>query len=166
MHTVALRLIVSSSNKSQSQQPVVSSGCQSKCSSSEYLSLAKAGNLDIEQLDQCGSVKLHLIKRVTLKYKAIALALMCIANKQPGFKKRDWSLKYKAPLLHCSASNTLVQAGGSAPGSHLLLSAVASLLSRCKWREKGSFCYIGSLAQMSYFASQYCRSYWATSKDL
>lgn len=79
MHTVALRLIVSSSNKSQSQQPVVRFGCQSKCSSLEYLSLAKSGNLDIEQLDQCGSVKLHLIKRVTPKYKAIALVLMCIA---------------------------------------------------------------------------------------
>lgn len=26
---------------------------------------AEAGNLDIEQLDQRGSVKLHLIKRVT-----------------------------------------------------------------------------------------------------
>lgn len=43
MHTVALGLIVISSNKSQSQQPVVSFGCQSKCSSSEYLSLRRLG---------------------------------------------------------------------------------------------------------------------------
>lgn len=48
---------------------------------------AKAGNLDIEQLDQRGSVKLHLIKRVTA-VQSYCSVLLCIANK-PGFKNRE-----------------------------------------------------------------------------
>lgn len=49
---------------------------------------AEAGNLDIEQLDQRGSVKLHLIKRVTA-VRSYCWVLLCIAEKQPGCTKRE-----------------------------------------------------------------------------
>lgn len=76
---------------------------------------AKAGNLDIEQLDQRGSVKLHLIKRVTA-VQSYCLVLLCIANKQPGFKtQRGWRWEHKTTLC------ITLQAP---PGSHLVLSAV------------------------------------------
>lgn len=92
---------------------------------------AKAGNLDIEQLDQRGSVKLHLIKRVTA-VQSYCLVLLCIANKQPGFKKqRDWRWEHKTPL--CIALQ-------AAPGSHLVLPAVSSLLLRHKKERRGGSC--------------------------
>lgn len=93
---------------------------------------AKAGNLDIEQLDQRGSVKLHLIKRVAA-VQSYCLVLLCIANKQPGFKKqRGWRWEHKTPL--CIALQ-------AAPGSHLVLPAVPSLLLRQKKeRRDGSCC--------------------------
>lgn len=72
---------------------------------------AKAGNLDTEQLEQPGSVKLHLIKRVTA-VQSHCWVLLCIANEQPGFRNReagDGSIKHQNPSVHpCPSSSSRV----------------------------------------------------------